>query len=120
MAKTSLALREANAIVRARTRYQGRRHHSRRKFELPMAVVAGFAPITYYTFKAWRTQGGEAAIGTLAYGLLGYSTKDGTWSFGAAVNGWTPIIAGALVHKAANLLGINRALSRAKIPVIRI
>lgn len=57
MAKTSLALREANAIVRARTRYQGRRHHSRRKFELPMAVVAGFAPITYYTFKAWRTQG---------------------------------------------------------------
>jgi hypothetical protein len=56
----------------------------------------------------------------VAHHLAGYNTWDGTYSTTRMIKGWTPIVAGFLVHKLASKFGINRAIAGAGIPFIRI
>ena len=98
---------------------------SRRKFTLPLAVVAGFAPVVSNTFRHGRAYGITAPEGAvsefsrtmigvdpndMAKGFQGYRLKYGLW----------PALIGLGIHKAAGLFGVNRAIAQAGIPIVRI
>lgn len=106
-------------------RYYGKKRSQRRKgFTLPVAVLAGFVPLIYTTYKhtQWNGVGGsEGGLDVFVRSLTGFSPNGAygkTWEFKRMMWGAMPILAGLMVHKLAGRLGINRALS--SIPVIRL
>ncbi len=113
--RTALVIREANAIARARS---GRRHGHRGGFTIPLAVVAGFVPLTIGLWGR-RSQPQEMArFATVAF--TGYDYVGHRWTGDFLGQGIGSVLLGMVIHKGANALGVNRALSRAKIPFFRI
>jgi hypothetical protein len=93
-----------------------KRHRRKGGFTIPLAVVAGFAPMIADVATLGITQTPHV----VAYNLIGYNTWDGTFKADRALKGWTPIVAGMLVHKLAGKLGVNRMLAGAGVPFVRI
>lgn len=93
-----------------------------RGMTLPVAVLAGFAPLIGDTIYHVQHSGGVGTVPhTLAWHLAGINTWDNNqFDFGRLLKGWAPIVGGVVLHKVANRLGINRALAGAGIPFIRI
>lgn len=113
----------ATKAIARRTRrvYVSRpRGHRAAKFTLPVAVVAGFLPLTMRTVAGWKEGGLEGASHQLIMGTTGYDHREQKWRFPAMAQGLGPILAGIFVHKAASRIGINRAIARAGVPFIRI
>lgn len=113
----------ARAIARRRVYVRARRRSSRGKFTLPVAVVAGFAPLGLGLFGAAK----RAAAGDLAGAsqevvirTTGYNTDTKSFHWPTFVGSYGPIVAGVIVHKIANRLGVNRALANARVPFLRI
>jgi hypothetical protein len=97
-------------------------HGSRRKngFTLPVAMVAGFIPITTTAWNLWKG-GGFGNLKYLVKRLVPYDTDGKKISFANLHEGLYPIIGGYLVHwLVGGKLGINRMLARAKVPFIRL
>lgn len=117
MASTALVLKQANAIARAKAGGRKRRRHSRPKFTLPVAVVAGFVPLAVGT---WNRRSSATAMSQYLSGALtGYVPGQG-WNPALLKDGALPIILGIMAHKVAGRLGLNRAIARAGVPFIRI
>lgn len=114
----------SRAISRVRRVYVRRRGGARRKsFTLPVAVVAGFAPMGVKLFGAVkRGLSGDVAGMTqeAVVATTGYNTDTKSFYWPAIPMFYGPILAGMVVHKIANRIGVNRALSRAGVPFIRI
>jgi hypothetical protein len=113
------------AIARRRPRYFARRTHSRAKhMTVSLAILGGLAPTAAFAiegFKVGGDQGGIVeAMHRVTMRLTGWEWKGGGWSAGEMAKGWTPLLIGALAHKAANRFGINRMIARAGIPLVRI
>ncbi len=88
---------------------------------LPIAFIGGFAPLVMHIKS--RVQGGDGWVGGIAKGVqtgMGYNPDTKQWGIGNAKLGILPIMLGFGVHKLAGMLGVNRALAQAKIPLIRI
>lgn len=97
-----------------------RKKFSRRngKFTLPVAVIAGFGPLTVNTL---RTPGGwDRKLWMFTQAMTGYDTDTQQFWWPNMKKGAIPIMMGALVHWVAGKVGINRALSRSGIPVLRV
>ncbi len=100
-----------------------RRSRGKQGFTVPLAVVAGFAPLALGEFGAVKralegdTAGAaqQAVIYATGYNL---DTKSFHWPTFAGSYG--PILAGMVVHKLAGRMGINRALANAGVPFVRI
>ncbi len=99
----------------------------RQGFELPLAIVAGFAPGAMSLW-AHRSNGAEGIAAEASRIYLGYA---GTNKFGyndtlgfhpyLLKYGTIPIVAGLLIHKiVGGKLGVNRVLRQANIPFVRI
>lgn len=94
---------------------------------LPMGIVVPMAsslispPAANWNSPLQYAQAGDwnNFAGAMKYGWLGIAPS-GAFDFvnGAAYLKWT--IVGGLVHWAAGRLGINRALGRAKVPMLRV
>jgi len=97
-----------------------RRH--KKKLTIPLAVVAGFIPAATEIQKTWSFFGGPGAIMHTTAGLIGYDTYSNEYRGLARMKeaGTYGIIAGLGVHWIASKLGVNRALGRAGIPLLRI
>lgn len=104
-------------MARARARAKA---HRRAGFTLPVAVVAGFVPLGLNVINGAKTGGINGAGFELVRGTTGYNWQAGRMEWPALVRGMGPILAGILVHKLAGRLGVNRALSRAGVPVLRV
>ena len=105
------------AIARRRS-YSRPRVHRKQKFTLPLAVVAGFVPLAV---GVWNRRSSATAIGQYVQGALtGIDPATGSFNLALLRGGTLPIVGGFAVHKIASMLGINRAIARAGIPVIRI
>ena len=101
-----------------------KRHHSKRKLTIPLAVVAGFLPTAWNIQQEMKRPDGSLfqAVKIVGSGLVGYNSSKQTW------DGWTmmkaygasSILAGFGVHILANKLGFNRMIANAGIPFIRI
>ena len=90
--------------------------HRRTKFTLPLAVVAGFVPVGV---GLWNRRGSSTEMGNfLQAGFTGMS--NGQFSLGNFKMGLLPVAMGFVAHSIASKLGINRAIARAGIPLIRI
>lgn len=87
---------------------------------LPLAVLAGFAPLTLQTLSMYQSSGFDGATQSLVAGTTGYSRWEGKWRAQYLMAGMGPIVLGILAHKVASRLGVNRALANAGVPVIRI
>jgi hypothetical protein len=92
-----------------------KKHHSRGKTTLPIAIVAPVAAVVVSGAKAIM-EGHSEYVTT---GLTGYG-PDGKFHVESLMGTYGPIAAGAVVHYAASRFGVNRALGRAKVPLIRI
>lgn len=98
------------------------RGRSKRHFTIPIGIVAGFMPAVADIQKNAGSFGVLGSIQHTTAGLIGWDTVSNKWT------GWTQmraagtpaILAGFLAHMIANKIGINRALSRARVPLIRI
>lgn len=94
-----------------------KRKHFRKKMTIPLGVVAGFVPLGVGIWNR-KSQPGQIAPYVLG-SLTGYVPGQG-FSTQYMAEGAIPIAAGFITHYLASRLGINRALGRAGIPLIRI
>ena len=105
----------------SRRRYFARpRHHWRAKPTIPLAVVAGFAPLAVSTVYGYKIAGTHGAAENLIRGLSGYNITTHQFEMAGLMDGALPIVFGVFAHKLANRLGVNRALAKTGIPYIRI
>lgn len=98
-------------------------HHSRRQqFTIPLAVVAGFASPVGRTIGEFQSGGPKGAVKELSRIMIGIDpfASPVTWQPYLMSYGALPVAIGLMVHKAANMLGLNRMLARSGIPLIRI
>jgi hypothetical protein len=105
------------------TRYRNRpkaRHHSRAKTTIPLAAVAGFIPLAVFAYEGFQAGGIANAGQRVAQRLTGIDSTAHVFIPAELARGWTPILAGFLAHKAADMLGINRMLGRMRVPLVRI
>ncbi len=94
------------------------RSSRRPKFTLPLAIVAGFVPAVV---GVWNRRGsGSAVADYLQMGFTGITPGSGQFSINNMRVGLIPVVAGFFTHMIASKIGINRAISRAGIPWIRI
>lgn len=95
-----------------------RRHH---KAKMSLMVLLGMAPTVVFAAEGWAItgQGGgpQEAAHRLVGRLTGYDYLAQQWNFSEAVKGWAPILVGAVAHKLANKLGLNRMI---KLPFIEL
>jgi len=85
---------------------------------LPLAVIAGFVPTMA---GVWNRRGSATEIANyLQAGWTGITPEGGNFSFTNLRAGLIPALAGFAVHKVASMMGINRALGRARIPFVRV
>lgn len=107
------------AIVRYRSRPKARRH-ARAKMTIPLAVVAGFVPLGVFAYEGYLAGGFANAGRRIAQRLTGYDSTANVFIAKELMAGWGPIVTGFAVHWFAGKMGINRALGRAKIPLLRL
>ena len=89
-----------------------------KKMTLPLAVVAGFVPPA---LGVWNRRNSVTEMGNfLVAGFSGLNPGTGEFNIGNLRYGVLPIVAGFMVHMFASKLGINRAIARASIPLVRI
>lgn len=100
------------------------KRHRRPRPTVSVAILAGFAPAaTRFAVNAFKGEGVEYASKRLLEDFTGYRVEDGKWSLGSdhtARFGLFPVAAGITAHWLAGKLGINRAIARAGIPLLRI
>lgn len=105
----------------------------KKKFTLPLAVVAGFVPVTantYAHYKGYGLTGHDSAASEFVRTMTGVDPW-GAQTVDTGLNrkgfqpwqlsyGLVPVVTGVIIHKVAGYLGINRAIAQAGVPVIRI
>lgn len=92
----------------------------KRAFTIPMAIVAGIAPTG---IKVWEARGGGMSGMAREAGriLTGFDFWTGQWIPGAMRYGLWPMVGGYAVHwLLGQKLGMNRAIARTGLPIIRI
>ena len=100
---------------------KAKRRGGRGGFTVPLAVLAGFAPMTADVIHGYQTGGLKSAANDLLANVSGYDARAKTWSFSLLARGMGPVVLGLLVHKiVGNRLGVNRALARAGVPLLRL
>jgi len=118
--KKSSKKRSVSRMARKKRRY-------RRKMTIPMAAIGGSLAGLFITPQGWAASPvGHALKGNLentfrgiVLNYTGLDIQTGEWDFMKAQGLFAALI-GIAAHKIASMLGINRTLARAKIPLIRI
>lgn len=106
-----------------RRSFRTKRTHRKGGMTIPLAVVAGFAPLALGEIgAAKRALSGDMA-GASQQAVIyatGYNLDTKSFHWPTFVGSYGPIVAGMVVHKLAGRLGVNRALASAGVPFIRI
>lgn len=111
--RTVPARRRSYSVIRRVTR-------RRSNPTIPLAIVAGFAPLVRGVGQQVADGNWQGAITTLGYDLVGYNPVGGRFDTGGLRNGLYPILLGFAAHWGASKIGLNRAIGRARIPYFRI
>ena len=103
---------------------------AKRKFKVPIALVAGIAAGIVTRRPAWGASPVELimqgrlsqAFDSIVQSYLGYNAPRGYFDPSLMKHGLLPLIAGVLVHKFVGgaPLNVNRSLANAGVPIIRI
>lgn len=100
-----------------------RKRHGSRKMTLPIGPIAGIAGALMPAINAGmagRLTGPDSALSWATALMTGYDDQTRQFNWQLLARGWTPIIAGFAAHKLAGMLGVNRALGSAHVPLIRV
>lgn len=98
-----------------------KRRRRKKSFTLPIAPIAGLAAGLREPISQLIAGNYERALDWLSWNYTGYDIPTKTWKPERMMNGVLPLLIGGLVHKyIGGTLGINRALGRAGVPVIRL
>lgn len=91
-------------------------------FTLPLAIVGGFTVPAGLFLREWRAAGLERAVRLqLPRSFLAFEPLRSEFRASYLSQGITPILAGFLIHWfVGKKLGVNRALSQARVPVFRV
>lgn len=108
---------KTRTIVRYR---KAKTHHRRQSMTIPVAVLAGFAPLGVAMVEGFQYNGLTGVAKRVSLGLTGYNPEDKHFYPNQMFRVAGPIVAGILVHKVAGKLGINRILANAGIPLLRV
>jgi len=101
----------------ARRKRKGRRGG----ITLPLAAVAGFMPLVGNTVTNVQAMGAGEGLKASAKYVVPWDASTGRFTTSSLGGGLFPIIAGFLVHKVVgSMLGVNRALARARVPFVRL
>lgn len=107
--------KKSRVVYRRASRPKFRR---KQKFTLPVAVVSGFIPAAV---GVWNRRSSPTEIGNyLQAGFTGITPGTGQFNFANLRSGLIPVVGGFMVHLLASKLGVNRAIARAGIPLVRI
>ena len=90
------------------------------RFTIPLTVAAPLGYTGYNAYLYARNQSVPDALDKVSKWYTGYSLETGKWSMANLSFGLFPLLLGMFAHKVANRLGVNRALSSAGIPIIRV
>lgn len=94
--------------------------HRKKRFTVPVAVILGFMPLVGKAVSDVQA-GGWSNLRATVPALIPYDPVNRRIDFSQMGLGTYPIIAGILAHKIiGGILGVNRVLSRAGVPWIRI
>lgn len=112
-------------MAKAKRRSRIRRIYSRvksraQKMTIPVSIVAGLMPGFSAVITSTASGGWQAAGRTAGLIYTGYDYTTNKWSLRNMQLGLMPLFFGVMVHKVAGLLGVNRAIARTGIPLIRI
>ena len=101
----------------------------RRNFTIPAALTAGALlgfvikpdPTWDSPFEAARRGNWDIAIKNYATNMIGYRADTGAiFDTKIGMKGLWALIGGFVIHKVASMIGLNRALGRARIPFLRV
>lgn len=101
---------------------KAKKFKAKQKMTIPVAVVAGFGVPAGRLVNDWFKYR-DVNIVTREAGqfFTGYDWTTGQFNMASLRFGLVPVIAGTLVHKfIGGKLGVNRALAKAKIPLLRL
>lgn len=110
----------------AKTRAVAKRRRSRRKMTLPLGLIAPIAVVEASALKYATDANQEPLEAVKMFGdynilsMTGFSAIAGDFKPWRLKLGLLPVGAGIVAHWAASKFGVNRALGRAGIPLIRI
>jgi len=129
MATTALTTRPVQTIVvpaprrRSVARTAKRKARPRswyQKVHIPVAIVAGFMPVTKDAIDLYRSGGFRNVARYLPKRFVPYDAMTGKITFDKIMVGTGSIFLGVLAHKLiGGKLGLNKALASAGIPFIR-
>ncbi len=94
----------------ARNRFKKKGGSKNRK--LSLAMVGGFTPYLLEIVDGVKKEGVVDGLKHRVPKIVGYDAYANKFSFTTGMQVWPAMIAGVVVHKAAKLLGINRALPK--------
>lgn len=92
-----------------------KKSHRSAKMTIPLAFAAPIVMRGIDTAKDLMNGKTQDA----AYVLTGVNSS-GHFDAGRVITTYAPIVAGYAIHKGASMLGVNRALARMKIPLVRL
>jgi len=104
-------------------------NRKRRQFTVPAALVSGVAlgfvikPASNWDspYEAARRGAWDTAIKNYATNMIGYRADTGAiFDTTIGMKGLWALFGGFVIHKLATILGLNRALGRARIPYMRV
>ncbi len=105
----------------ARNRFKKRGGGGGGKKRISLLVVAGLLPGANAVFQASREQNGLQRMGVAATKIFtGWDPDNNRWSFDELKKGALPLVAGAIGHKLAGRLGINRMIANVGIPFVNL
>ena len=97
-----------------------KKHHKKAGFTIPLAIIAGMAPVASHALADYKAGGLELAGKGLCWSLTGYNPLQGKFNADGLWRGAIPLVIGVLAHKfIGGKLGINRALAASGIPFVR-
>jgi len=101
----------------------------KRNFTIPAALVSGVAlgfvikPASNWDspYEAAKNGHWDTAIKNYATNMIGYRADTGAiFDTAVGMKGLWALIGGFVIHKLATIVGLNRALGRARIPYLRV
>lgn len=96
------------------------RARGKKKTTIPVAMLVGFAPLISRGINLWQV-GGLQGLQHLVSSLIPYDSVNRKFTMAGLPTGLYPIVGGLLIHKfIGGSMGVNRALSGAGVPWIRL
>lgn len=96
-----------------------RRSRGKKKTTVSLAMALPMLGVGSQFVSHWQNRSFDHATKWATAALTGYDPYAQKWQAKNMKGGTYPIAVGAMVHKVANKLGINRALSQAGVPWLR-